>query len=280
MAIKPVTNTNAPNESTINRGEQTSIRSEKGNAKVVIKKGTGLNAGKGFTIGLKEIDTAVINHIRNIMKPVVRESNETIKVPVMYGNEERWKSVRGRGVLRDKNGVIILPVIVIKRTSLTMNSDMPLSFDNDVRGKFISVVRSSNGWSKNNRYDRFSVLTGQKPVEEFVKTGMPDFVICSYSIVMMTSFMEQMNDLNTIMVEHLETYWGDQTSYKFLSALSGDISNEVQMESDGERLVRNELTLEIKGYMIPEFTDNIFGKTAEAGRGYTPKKVVFSETIL
>ena len=280
MAIKPVTNTNAPNESTINRGEQKSFRSEKGNAKVVIKKGTGLNAGKGFSIGLKEIDTAVINHIRNIMKPVVRESNEIIKVPVMYGNEERWKSVRGRGVLRDKNGVIILPVIVIKRTSLTMNPDMPLSFDNDVKGKYITVIRSSNGWSKNNRYDRFSVLTGQKPVEEFVKTGMPDFVICSYSIVMMTAFMEQMNDLNTIMVEHLETYWGDSNSYRFLSALSGDISNEVQMESDGERLVRNELALEIKGYMIPEFTDNIFGKTAEAGRGYTPKKVVFSETIL
>ena len=280
MAIKPVTNTNAPNESTINRGEQRSFRSEKGNAKVVIKKGTGLNAGQGFSIGLKEIDTAVINHIRNIMKPVVRESNEIIKVPVMYGNEERWKSVRSRGVLRDKNGIIILPVIVIKRTSLTMNPDMPLSFDNDVRGKFISVVRSSNGWSKNNRYDRFSVLTGQKPVEEFIKTGMPDFVICSYSIVMMTAFMEQMNDLNTIMVEHLETYWGDSTSYKFLSALSGDISNEVQMETDGERLVRNELGLEIKGYMIPEFTDNVFGKTAEASRGYTPKKVVFSETIL
>ena len=280
MAIKPVTNTNAPNESTINRGEQTSFRSEKGNSKVVIKKGTGLNAGQGFSIGLKEIDTAVINHIRNIMKPVVRESNEIIKVPVMYGNEERWKSVRSRGVLRDKNGVIILPVIVIKRTSLTMNPDMPLSFDNDVKGKFISVIRSSNGWSKNNRYDRFSVLTGQKPVEEFIKTGMPDFVICSYSIVMMTSFMEQMNDLNTIMVEHLETYWGDSTSYKFLSALSGDISNEVQMESDGERLIRNELALEIKGYMIPEFTDNIFGKTAEMGRGYIPKKVVFSETIL
>ena len=280
MAIKPVTNTNAPNKSTINRGEQRSFRSEKGNAKVVIKKGTGLNAGQGFSIGLKEIDTAVINHIRNIMKPVVRESNEIIKVPVMYGNEERWKSVRSRGVLRDKNGIIILPVIVIKRTSLTMNPDMPLSFDNDVRGKFISVVRSSNGWSKNNRYDRFSVLTGQKPVEEFIKTGMPDFVICTYSIVMMTAFMEQMNDLNTIMVEHLETYWGDSTSYKFLSALSGDISNEVQMESDGERLVRNELTLEIKGYMIPEFTDNVFGKTAEAARGYTPKKVVFSETIL
>ena len=280
MAIKPITNTNAPNESTINRANQTSIRSEKGNSKVVIKKGTGRNAGKGLSIGLTDIDTTVIRHMQNVMKPIVREANEIIKVPVMYGNEERWKSIRNRGVLRDKNNTIILPVIVIKRTGVAMNDQMPLSFDNDVQGKFISVVRSSNGWSKNNRYDRFSVLTGQKPVEEFIKTGMPDFVVCTYSIVMMTAFMEQMNDLNTIMVEHLETYWGDSTSYRFLTALEGDISNEVQMESQGERLIRNELTITIKGYMIPEFTDNVFGKTAEMGRAYKPKKVSFSEKLL
>tara|TARA_R110000765_G_scaffold423250_1_gene531869 strand:- start:33 stop:875 length:843 start_codon:yes stop_codon:yes gene_type:complete len=280
VAIKPITNTNAPNESTINRAEQRSIRSEKGNSKVVIKKGTGRNAGKGLSIGLTDIDTTVIRHMNNVMKPVVRESNEIIKVPVMYGNEERWKSIRNRGVLRDKNNTIILPVIVIKRTGVAMNDQMPLSFDNDVQGKYISVVRSSNGWSKNNRYDRFSVLTGQKPVEEFIKTGMPDFVVCTYNIVMMTAFMEQMNDLNTIMVEHLETYWGDPTSYRFLTALEGDISNEVQMESQGERLIRNELTITIKGYMIPEFTDNVFGKTAEMGRAYIPKKVSFTEKLL
>ena len=280
MAIKPITNTNAGYESTTNRETQTSIRSEKGNSKVVIKKPGGQNAGKGFSIGLKEIDTAVIKHIQNIMKPKVKEQNEIISVPVLYGNEERWKSLKDRGTLRDKNGVIILPMMVIKRTSLTMNPDLPFSFDNDVQGKHISVVRSSSGWSKNNRYDRFSVLTGQKPVEEFVKTGMPDFVICTYQVVMMTSFIEQMNDLNNLWVEHLETYFGDQTSYRFLSSLSGDISNEVEMESQGERMIRNELTLEIKGYMIPEFTDTVLGKTAEMKQTYTPKKVSFSEKII
>ena len=280
MAIKPITNENANYESRVNRESQTSIRSEKGNPKVVIKKPGGQNAGKGFSIGLKEIDTAVIKHIRNIMKPKVREQNEVISVPVLYGNEERWKSIKARGTLRDKNGVIILPMIVLKRTSVGFDESMPLSFDNDVQGKFISVVRSSSGWSKNNRYDRFAVLTGQQPVQEFVKTGMPDFVRCSYSIVMMTSFIEQMNDLNTLWIEHLETYFGDQTSYRFLSSLDGDISNEIEMESQGERMIRNELTIEIKGYMIPEFTDTVFGKTAELSRAYTPKKVSFSEKIL
>ena len=177
MAIKPITNKNAGYESNVNRESQTSIRSEKGNPKVVIKKPGGQNAGKGFSIGLKEIDTAVIKHIRNVMKPKVREQNEIISVPVLYGNEERWKSIKDRGTLRDKNGVIILPMIVIKRTSLAMNDQLPFSFDNDVKGKFISVVRSSSGWSKNNRYDRFAVLTGQKPVTKSDSESLWDGVL-------------------------------------------------------------------------------------------------------
>jgi len=280
VAIKPITNEDAPNVSAVNRESQTSIRSEKGNSKVVIKKPGGTNAGKGLSIGLKEIDTAVIKHIRNIMKPKVREQNETISVPILYGNEERWNSVKTRGALRDKNGTIILPIMVIKRTSVGFDEAMPMSFDNDVQGKFISVIRSSSGWSKNNRYDRFAVLTGQKPVQEFVKTGMPDFVVCNYSIVMMTSYIEQMNDLNGLWMEHLETYFGDPTTYRFLSALSGEISNEIEMESQGERMIKNEFNMTIKGYMIPEFTDNVLGKTAELQRGYKPKKVSFSEKLI
>ena len=109
---------------------------------------------------------------------------------------------------------------------------------------------------------------------------MPDFVTCSYSIVMMTSYIEQMNDLNSLWIEHLETYFGVPTSYRFLSSLDGDISNEIEMESQGERMIKNEFTMTIKGYMIPEFTDNVLGKTAELGRAYTPKKVSFSEKII
>ena len=280
MAIKPVTNEGALNKSEVNRAEQTSIRSEKGNARVVIKKGaTGRDASRNFKVGLKDIDTAIIGHMNNIMKPRVKEANEIIKVPVLYGNEERWKSVRGRGTLRDSNGAIILPVIIIKRTSLSMNEQMPLSFYMDVQGNFISVIRSSTGWSKNNRYSRFNVLTGKKPTQEFIKTGMPDFVVCNYTIVMMTSYMEQMNDLNSLMIEHLETYWGDQTSYRFVTSLGGDITNEEQMESQGERLIRNEFSMLVKGYIISEFTENVFGKRSQTKRDYS-KNVTFSEKII
>ena len=279
MAIKPITNTNVTNESTINRAEQTSIRSDKGNAKVVIKKSGGRDVGKGYAVKLKDIDLAIMGHIRNVMKPVVRESNEIIKLPVLWGNEERWKSLRKRGVIRDQNNKLILPIMVVKRTSVAMDPTKPVSFDNDVKGKFIKVVRS-NRYSRNNRYDRFSVLTGQQPVQDFIITGQPDFVEINYNVVMMTAYMEQMNDLGELWIEHLETYFGNPTSYRFLSSLPGSIDNEVEMESQGERLIKNTFDMTIKGYLIPEFTDKVFGKTGEMVRSYSNKKVSFSESII
>jgi hypothetical protein len=155
-----------------------------------------------------------------------------------------------------------------------MNDAMPLSFDNDVRGEFIQVARS-NQWSRTNRYDRFAVQQDRDPVQEYIVTGMPDFVICNYSVIMLTSYMEQMNSLNNLWIEHLETYFGDSTSYKFLSSLDGSISDATEMPADGERIIKNELSLSIKAYMIPEFTDNIFGKTAEMTKVMSPAKVTF-----
>ena len=104
---------------------------------------------------------------------------------------------------------------------------------------------------------------------------MPDFVVCNYSIMMFTNYMEQMNLLNNLWIEHLETYFGDSENYKFLSSLDGSISDSSEMTTDGERLIKNEFSLSIKGYMIPEFTDSIFGKTSEMTKELTPSKIVF-----
>ena len=273
MAVKPITNKQIVNTAGLNRGKQVSQRNlVQGNRKQSVNPGKDFT--KNYSVTLKDIDTSVLSHITNIMKPTVREANETIKVPVMWGNEERWKNVRDRGVLRDKNGVIILPLIVIKRTDTVFNDQMPLSFDHDVKGEHIKVVRSS-GWSKTNRYDKFAVQMGKKPVIEALTTGMPDFVQCTYQMIILTNYMEHMNQVNELFLEHLETYWGDREEYKFLSSLDGSISDATEMTADGERLIRNEITVGIKGYVLPEFTDNVYGKTAEMQRILSPSTVVF-----
>jgi len=279
VAIKPVTNKDTLNKSEVNRADQTSFRTEKGNAKVVIRKSGGKDAGKGYSIKLKDVDTSVLRHIMINIKPTVKEANEIIKVPVVYGNEERWKSVRSRSALRDSTGALLLPVIVVKRTGVAFNDDLPMSFDHDIRNKFITHIKL-NRWNSNNRYDRFAVLTGQKPVRETIKTGMPDFIDATYEVAMMTNYIEQMNGLTELMLQHLKTYFGDSTSYRFLSNLEGDISDASTMESQGERFIRSDFNMSIKGYILPEFTKTNFGKKSEISKDVIPKKVTFSERII
>ena len=90
---------------------------------------------------------------------------------------------------------------------------------------------------------------------------MPDFIDCTVYNNHDDKYMEQMNNLNSLMIEHLNTYFGDQTSYRFRTELEGGITNEEQMESQGERLIRNEFSVTVKGYILPEFTEKTYLET-------------------
>ena len=277
MAVKPITNKQVVNKQSINRGKQVSTKNSTirgDNARKSYTPGT--NYSQNYSITLKDIDKSIMNHIKNVMKANVTENGVTTTVPVLYANQERWADVRKNNILKDKSGAIMLPLILLKRTNVDKTEELPVGMEHDVQGKYAKVVRNSS-WSKDNRYDRFEVQTGKKPVQELLYTGMPDFVVANYTIMMFTNYMEQMNVLNELFLEHLETYWGKSTSYKFLSGLDGSISNVSEMNQDGERLIKNEFGVSIKGYVIPEFTSNVFGTTAELQQGNTISKVVFGE---
>ena len=112
MAIKPITNKQIV--SNPNRGKQTSTRNttnRSGNSRTSIV--PGLDITKGYSITLKDVDTAILSHVKKVMKPKIKEANETIDVNVMYGNEERWKAVRKGGVLRDKDDKLFKRLIYI-----------------------------------------------------------------------------------------------------------------------------------------------------------------------
>ena len=277
MAVKQITNNMAAIPENINRAEQTTAKDSNRISNEQRNVIPGKDFGKNYAVTLKDIDTTVMNHIKNVIKPTIPEAGELIRVPILYGNEERWKNVRGRGVLRDKNGSLILPVIIIKRTNVEFNDQMPLSFDHDVKGKYIQRVRG-RVWSKENRYDRFAIQQNKKPVEKVTVTGMPDYVNCSYSIVMSTAYISQMNILQELFLEHLETYFGDSTSYKFLSSMDGGMSDATSYEIGEERIVKTEFGINIKGYVIPEFTSNVFGTTSETTVGYTKGSTVVKFT--
>jgi len=163
MAVNKITNKGVVNRELVNRANEVSTKGTtiRGNRETTIVPGN--NFSDNYSITLKDVDTAVLNHVKNVMKPRVKEANETLKIPVYYGNEERWKAVRKRGVLRDKNNSLILPLIMLRRTEVSRNDLSGQSFPHDVKGNHIDVVRA-NKWSKDDQYDRFSVQQGVQPV--------------------------------------------------------------------------------------------------------------------
>ena len=277
MAVKPITNKQVVSTQNINRAEQKSTRNvtnRSGNRAQSINPGN--NLSDNYAITLKDLDTSMISHVKTIMRPSIKEANEVIKVPVMYGNEERWKSYRKRGVLRDKQGAFILPLIMLKRTSVDRNTEIPMNFEHDVKREHIEVIRN-NQWSKKNIYDRFSVLTGQQPQQEQLITTMPNFVNVTYEFVLWTSFIEQMNPLVEDFVEQNHTYWGSSDKYKFLSTIDS-ITDASEVTQDGERFIKSTFNVITKAYLLPEETNSVVtNKISNLKKNLTLSRVTFGK---
>ena len=193
MAVKTITNPHPKQE--VNRGKEVSFRPidnrMSGNTKRVLP---AKDATKNHSMTLKDIDMAMMSHLKNVMNIHVTEAGERIKVPVYYGNEERWAAIKRRGAIRDRKGSLIMTMIMFKRTNMAFTDTMPFSHDWDVKGERVLITRAQR-YSKDNRYDRFAVQQGLQPVYERMTTGAPDWVDVSYEFVVLTSYIEQMNKI-------------------------------------------------------------------------------------
>ena len=117
-----------------------------------------IEQGKG--VKLYDVDMAIAEHMIDTVLPTVEIFQEKQKIPVVYGNPERWKSVQKDGYLRDKKGVLQIPLVMFKRNSI--NRDDSLSNTMNRHVSYPSVSR----YSKKHRYDRvFGNDWNQKPVE-------------------------------------------------------------------------------------------------------------------
>ena len=76
-----------------------------------------IEQGKG--VRLYDVDLAMAEHMIDTVLPTVEIFQEKQKVPVVYGNPERWKSIQRDGFLRDKKGVLQIPLVMFKRNSIS-----------------------------------------------------------------------------------------------------------------------------------------------------------------
>tara|TARA_B100000287_G_scaffold412262_1_gene442519 strand:- start:4278 stop:5123 length:846 start_codon:yes stop_codon:yes gene_type:complete len=281
MAVKPITNPNPTPPSKLDRSKQISnkdlnVRSISNKETVVVP---GKDATKNFHVVLKDLDTAILSHIQNVMRIKVRENGEMVDVPIMYANQERWANIKRNGVIRDKNGSLLLPLMSFRRVNVEFNDELP-SYKQDVTGDFVQVVRTS-GWSKANQYDAFGVQTGIKPIKENIVTGVPQYVNATYDFIVYSSFITQMNTIVESFVQQHQTYWGDNTSYRFHCLVEGGMADATEMDVAGERIVKTTFSVMLKGYLLPEVIANVIqSKRFSARKNIVGGKIVFGEKIV
>ena len=214
-------------------------------------------------VKLIDIDTVISEYMINTIIPEVEENNNIIKVPLIYGNAERWEGARKNGYLRDVRGKIQIPLIMFKRNSIERDSSMQ-------HFKEKLTMPSYQKYSKTSRYEKFSLQVGAKPVYEVYNVRVPSYVTVTYEVMIWTSFTEHMNKIVEAFQYATDRYWGREDGYKFRVRLES-FDTQQEVGEGTERVIRTTFTMVANAYLLPE----TFDKAPLTKKGLTTKKVIF-----
>jgi hypothetical protein len=216
------------------------------------------------SVSLYDVDYAIMSYLEDVVLPTLNENGKAIKIPVVYGNSERWVGARKDGVYRDAKGKIQLPMLMIRRTNVAKNESMPML------NRHVSY-QSIKKYSKENRYDRFSLMTGAKPKYEIYNITMPDYVEIKYESMAWTSYTEHLNTIIESLNWASDEYWGDKKKFKFVTTI--DDYNVINELSEGaQRINRVEFNLTVKAYLLPEKFDGERTTT----KGFSSNKLILT----
>lgn len=229
---------------------------------------------KDISIGLEDIDNAIMYYFNNVIKPNVVQNGQQIAVPVLYGSPERWKSVQTDGYYRDNNGKLMVPLIMFKRENIEKNRTLGNKLDGNTVHNY-QVVGSK--YNIRNAYDRFDIINNRIPSEQYYISTTPDYVTLTYNCIIFTDFVEQNNKLVEAINFAADSYWGDPRRYKFRSMIDS-FATTTLLEAGNDRAAKSTFTIKVNGYMIPD-TVNKDMATARS-KFYTKSQVVFDlETV-
>ena len=241
-----------------NRGNQVSFRDD---------------TTKPFTLGIQDIDEAVMYYLENVIKPTVIQNGVAQKVPVIYGASERWKQIQKDGYYRDLSGAIMMPIITFKRNNITKDRSVGNKLDANFPNN-IEVFEKA--YSKRDEYNNFAVLNNRKPQKEYYAVVMPDYVTVTYDFIISTYYVEQMNKIVEAMNYASDSYWGNPERFKFRARIDSFQTN-TELPVGAERIVKTNFTLTLRGYIVP---DNIQKQLASIKKFSNAVQVVFSTEIV
>ena len=227
---------------------------------------------KNISVGLMDIDAAIMFYFNNVIKPTVLENDETIKVPLMYSNPERWNSIQKNGYLIDNKKQLVIPLIVFKRNSISKDETLNVDKIDPLNPKLFRSFQSK--YSQKNRYDNFSVQQGLNKTKELYTVGVPDYVNLEYEFIVWTSYTEQMNKIIEKIIWSEGSYWGEDGKFKFRTSID-NYTDASEFTVNSERLIRTNFSVTLKGYLIPEEFNNV----VTTQKHLTPKRILVGDDV-
>ena len=203
---------------------------------------------KPFSVGIQDIDEAIFYYFEKVIRPFVFQNGERISVPVIYGSPEKWKSVQKDGYYKDKNGKIMNPLIMFKRDNIERNRSTYNKLDANSPNLYVSWQKLYN---PKNAYSNFHVLTNRIPTKQFVVNVVPDYVTVTYSFIVQTYYMDQLNKIVEAINYASDSYWGDPERFKFKAKID-NFGITTELNQSDERVVRSTFSLTAHGYIVPD----------------------------
>jgi len=249
---------NPNNADVTNRGNQLSFRDD---------------TTKPFTLGIKDIDEAIMYYMEEVIKPTVIQNGTVQQVPFIYGSPERWKQVQKDGYYRDKKGKIMLPIITFKRNNIEKVRNIANKLDAN-NPQNVSVFQKK--YSVNNAYDNFSTLNNKIPQKTNYTVVVPDYVNVTYDFIVATYYVEQLNKIVEAINYASDSYWGNPERYQFRARIDS-FATPVNVEQKGERSVKATFSLKLYGYLVPDIVQKQLNSLKKFN---TPTQIIFNmETV-
>ena len=229
---------------------------------------------KVISVGLQDIDEAVMYYFNKVIKPTVIQDGNKMTVETTYATPERWKSIQADGFHRDGNNKIIIPAIVIKRD----NIEKVRTLGNKLDGNFATLYQVvGSKYNVRNAYDKFSILNNRIPSEQFYVTAVPDYVTITYSCIVFTNFVEQNNKIVEAIEYASDSYWGQPNRWKFRAKIDS-FATTVSIEDGADRAAKSTFNITLNGYLIPDTVNKDI--TAARNKFYTKSQVVFDLEVI
>lgn len=224
------------------------------------------------TVGLEDINEAVMFYFKDVIKPYVIEDGTKTNVPVFYANPERWKASQRDGMYRDKEGKVLFPVILVNRT----NIDKVRTLGNKLDGnKIHNYAIFEKKYSKKNHYDNFAAVTNRIPVREFVNVIIPDYYKVTYACSIYVNFIADMDRIIEAIGQYSYSYWGREGKFKFM-AMIDNFPTRTEISQGNDRVIVCNFDLVLNGYITPK---DINKHIASTPKFLSKSQVIFTAEI-